>query len=97
MSGQLHAPVYLSPGKIASSGWVVPRSGLDAMESRKILPLPSIEPRPSRPSPYRLRCHRHRETKLLTGLNDIKNMSCRGMFISLAGLYCQRHGLQETN
>jgi hypothetical protein len=29
---------------------VGPRTGLDAVEKRKILPLPGIEPRPSSPS-----------------------------------------------
>jgi hypothetical protein len=30
-------------------GWVVPRASLDAMEKRKILPLPGIEPQLSSP------------------------------------------------
>jgi hypothetical protein len=34
--------------------WVGLGAGLDAVENRKILPLPGIEPRPSSPSLYRL-------------------------------------------
>jgi hypothetical protein len=46
MSGQLHAPVDLPLGKknppVAHwiGGWVGPRTGLDKVERRKILPLP---------------------------------------------------------
>jgi hypothetical protein len=51
MSGQLHAPPDLPPGKEPPGarriGWVGPRAGTDAVEKRKILPLPGIEPQPS--------------------------------------------------
>jgi hypothetical protein len=42
-------PREIARGTHWIGGWVDPRAGLDAMEKRKILPLPGIEPRPSRP------------------------------------------------
>jgi hypothetical protein len=49
VSGQLHAPTALPPGKDpppVSIGWVVPRAGLDDLEKRKFLTLPGLELRP---------------------------------------------------
>jgi hypothetical protein len=56
MSGQLQAP---ASGEKASSahwirGWMDPRTGLDDLRKRKISPSPGVEPRPSKPSLYRL-------------------------------------------
>jgi hypothetical protein len=47
VSRQLRVPVALSPGEKPSEpigGWVGLRAGLEAMEKRKILPLPGTEP-----------------------------------------------------
>jgi hypothetical protein len=64
MSGWLHAPAALPPGRACGThwigGWVDPRAGLDDMEKFKFLTLPGLEPRHlSRParsqSLYRLR------------------------------------------
>jgi hypothetical protein len=64
VSGQLHAPAALTPGKSPGThwigGWVDHRAGLDNSENRKFLTLPALELRPlSRPtcsqSLYRLR------------------------------------------
>jgi hypothetical protein len=54
VSGQLHAPAALPPGKGPPGtrwmgGWVGPRAGLDAVENRKILPLLGIKPWQSSP------------------------------------------------
>jgi hypothetical protein len=51
VSGQLHAPAALPPGKEPPGthwigGWLCPRTGLDEVEVRKILPLPGLELRP---------------------------------------------------
>jgi hypothetical protein len=46
VSGQLHPPATLP---IPRYPWVSPSAGLDAMEKRKILHLPGIEPRPCSP------------------------------------------------
>jgi hypothetical protein len=47
VSGQLHAPAALPPGKGPGTywigGWVGPRAGQDAMEKRKFLSLPGLE------------------------------------------------------
>jgi hypothetical protein len=48
VSGQLHAPAGLPPGKKAHStywigGWVGTRAGLDDVEKRKFLTLPGLE------------------------------------------------------
>jgi hypothetical protein len=42
------------PGTHWIGGLVNPRAGLDAVEERKILPLPGFDHRPSSPSLYRL-------------------------------------------
>jgi hypothetical protein len=47
VSGQLHAATALPPGKYPPGtqwigGWLGHRVGLNAMEKRKILPLPGI-------------------------------------------------------
>jgi hypothetical protein len=65
VSGQLHAPAALPPGKEPPGahwigGWVDLRAGLDDLEKRKFLALPGLELRPlGRPvrsqSLYRLR------------------------------------------
>jgi hypothetical protein len=65
VSGQLHAPAALPPGKQPPGthwigGWVGPRACLDDLDKRKFLTLPGLELRPfSRParsqSLYRLR------------------------------------------
>jgi hypothetical protein len=61
VSGQLHAPATLLPGKsppgtLWVGGWVGPRASLAAVKKRKILTLPGVKPsRPARsPSLYRL-------------------------------------------
>jgi hypothetical protein len=50
MSGQLHAPAALIPGKNPRThwigGWVGPRDGLDDVEKRKFLTLLGLELRP---------------------------------------------------
>jgi hypothetical protein len=51
VSGQLHAPAALRPGKVSGShcigGWMGPRAGLDVTEKKiNLLPLTGIEPRP---------------------------------------------------
>jgi hypothetical protein len=51
---QLHALAALPPRKEPPvthwiGGSVGPRAGLDAVEKKKILPLPGFEPRPSNP------------------------------------------------
>jgi hypothetical protein len=51
MTGQLHAHAALPTGERAPGthwigGWVGPRTGLDAMQRRKILPSPGLELRP---------------------------------------------------
>jgi hypothetical protein len=56
MSGQLHAPAALPPGKEPTGthwieSWMDPRTGLDDVERRKILPLPGLEIQPVA-SPY---------------------------------------------
>jgi hypothetical protein len=48
VSGQLHAQAVLPPGKAlpdspSVAGWVGPRTGLDDVERRKVLPLPGLE------------------------------------------------------
>jgi hypothetical protein len=54
MSGQLHAPAALAPGKSPVThfigGWVDPRAGLDDMEKRKLElpPLLVVQPVASR-------------------------------------------------
>jgi hypothetical protein len=40
-------PGEIAPGTHWIGGWVALRTGVDAMEKRKILPLPGIEPGPS--------------------------------------------------
>jgi hypothetical protein len=50
VSGQLHAPATLHPGKETAEpngGWVGSRAGLDTVVKRKNLSLPRIEPRSS--------------------------------------------------
>jgi hypothetical protein len=52
-------PGRLTPGERSSGtryieGWVGSRVGFDAVDKRKILPLPGFEPRPSSLSLYRL-------------------------------------------
>jgi len=55
VSGQLHGPAALPPGKSHSTpwkgGWVGPRAGMDevAKRKKKMLALPRIESRPSWP------------------------------------------------
>jgi hypothetical protein len=53
MSAQLHARIVLSRGKSPSILWVVswvgPRTSMGAMEKKKILSLPGIEPELSSP------------------------------------------------
>jgi hypothetical protein len=57
VSGRLHAPAALPPGKRAPAsnwieGWVDPRAGLDDVEKRNFLTLPGLEMPPlGRPSP----------------------------------------------
>jgi hypothetical protein len=52
MSGKLHAPVVLTPGKerVPGTHWigdtVDPRTGLDDMEKLEFLTLPGLELRP---------------------------------------------------
>jgi hypothetical protein len=50
VSGQLHAPAALTPGKNPGIPWlggrVGPSTGLDDVERRQILPLPELELRP---------------------------------------------------
>jgi hypothetical protein len=51
LSGRLHAPVALPPGKELPNthsveGWVNPRAGWDSVEKRKFLTLPGLELRP---------------------------------------------------
>jgi hypothetical protein len=51
VSGQLHAPAALPPGKEPPGthwigGWVDLRAGLNEMEKRKFLTLPGLELRP---------------------------------------------------
>jgi hypothetical protein len=53
VSGELHAPAALPPGKeppgtYCVGGWVNPRAGLDHLERRKFLTLPGLELRPLR-------------------------------------------------
>jgi hypothetical protein len=50
VSGQLHTPVTLSLRKQAPvpTGWVGPRDGRDTI-NKNLLPLPGIEPQPSKP------------------------------------------------
>jgi hypothetical protein len=47
MSGQLHTPAALPPGKIPDTHWircwVGPRTSLDDAEKRQFLPLPGLE------------------------------------------------------
>jgi hypothetical protein len=48
MSGQLHAPAALTPGKSPPDthwigGWVGPRNGLEDVKKRKFLTLPGLE------------------------------------------------------
>jgi hypothetical protein len=47
VSGQLHAPAALPPGKSPGThfigGWVEPREGLENMEKWKFLTLPGLE------------------------------------------------------
>jgi hypothetical protein len=46
MSSQLHAPAALFLGKeplVPRGGWMGPRTGMDDVERRKILPLPGLE------------------------------------------------------
>jgi hypothetical protein len=51
MSGQFQVrplhPRETAPGIHWIGGWMGPRARLDAMEKRKIVPLPGIQPRPS--------------------------------------------------
>jgi hypothetical protein len=50
MSGQLHAPASLSPEKEPSAHWLGqmgPRTGMDAVDRRKLLPLTRLELRSS--------------------------------------------------
>jgi hypothetical protein len=46
-SGQLHAPAALTPERAPDTyslgGWVGPRTGLDDVEKKKILPLTGLE------------------------------------------------------
>ena len=54
VSGQLHAPAALSPGKEAGmhsiAGWMGPRAGMDSFgEEKMLLPLPGFEPRTVQP------------------------------------------------
>jgi hypothetical protein len=53
VSGHLHAPVALLPGKeplyILDRSWVGPRAGLDAGVEKNLLDPPGTEPRPSSP------------------------------------------------
>jgi hypothetical protein len=42
---------HFTPGTHWIGGWVGPRAGLDAVEKRRILPLPGTEPQPSCPYP----------------------------------------------
>jgi hypothetical protein len=53
-------PGRFTPGAIACGiysigGWMGSRTGLDAVEKRKILPLPGFEPQPSNPQLCRVR------------------------------------------
>jgi hypothetical protein len=56
VSGQLHAPAALHPGKEPGTHWmgdlVNPRAGVDDMERRKILPLQGLELRYFGPSKH---------------------------------------------
>jgi hypothetical protein len=65
VSGQLHAPVALPLGEQSSThwigGWVDPRTDLDDVEKRQILPIPGFELRPlgrparsANPAPWRV-------------------------------------------
>jgi hypothetical protein len=56
--GELSAsrPGRFNPGEVATDtywigSWMGPRTGLEAVEKRKFLPLPGLEHRPSRHSP----------------------------------------------
>jgi hypothetical protein len=76
VSGQLHAPAALPPGKeppvpIEKGGWVGPRVGLDAVK-RKILHCRESNPgRPARsPSLYRLPAYFPYFEKVQVGLCD---------------------------
>jgi hypothetical protein len=55
VSGQLYAPTALSQGTNSGTHWtcdcVDSRTGLNAVERKKILPSPGIESRPSRQYP----------------------------------------------
>jgi hypothetical protein len=50
VSGQLHAPAALLPGKQPSThwigGWLGPRASLDDLEKRKFFTLPALELQP---------------------------------------------------
>jgi hypothetical protein len=52
VSGQLHVPAALPPGKDLRlgthlvGGWMGPRTGLDALGKSKFFPLPGLELRP---------------------------------------------------
>jgi hypothetical protein len=84
VSGQLHAPAALPPGKGSPGthwigGWLGPRAGLDDMEKRKFLTLPGLELRPlGRParnqSLYRLRYPGSLMAWFLKLLNPIFNI-----------------------
>jgi hypothetical protein len=53
VSGQLHVPATTPQGRVPGNhwigGWMGPRAGLDAVLRRKILSLPGIKLRSSRP------------------------------------------------
>jgi hypothetical protein len=50
MSGYLHAPIALPPGKAPSAyklgSWVGPKAGLDAVEKKNFQPRRESNPRP---------------------------------------------------
>jgi hypothetical protein len=46
VSGQLQAPAALISGTHWIGEWVGPIAGMDAVEKKRILPLPGIEPQP---------------------------------------------------
>jgi hypothetical protein len=50
VTGQIHALAPLTPYTHWIGGCMGSRDDLDAMEKRKILPLPEAEPRPSNPA-----------------------------------------------
>jgi hypothetical protein len=52
LSGRF-TPGDRDPGTYCIGGWMGPRSSLNAMEDTKLLPMPGIEPRSSKPVAHR--------------------------------------------